>query len=80
MVHSLKKYDGFKMAAACLFLAGKVEETPKKLKDVISFSWMLDPRRKKEQVDAGLAEQSSEFWDYKVRCVCFCFVFSNCSR
>merc|ERR1711991_900151 len=29
VVHSLKKYDIFKIAATSLFLAGKVEETPK---------------------------------------------------
>jgi hypothetical protein len=45
-VYSLKKYDIFKLAAAALFLAGKVEETPKKLKEVIVVAWEGDPRRK----------------------------------
>ena len=28
-------YDRFRVATTCLFLAGKVEETPKKIKDVV---------------------------------------------
>ncbi|KAL9655835.1 hypothetical protein ABK040_000898 [Willaertia magna] len=31
-----QKYDRFIVAAACLFLAGKVEETPKKIKDILN--------------------------------------------
>mmetsp|Transcript_17697 Transcript_17697/g.26341 ORF Transcript_17697/g.26341 Transcript_17697/m.26341 type:complete len:379 (-) Transcript_17697:55-1191(-) len=34
--HSLKKGDRFVIATTCLFLASKVEETPKKLRDVIA--------------------------------------------
>eukprot|EP00899_Mesostigma_viride_P020587 jgi/Mesvir1/2852/Mv13939-RA.1 len=36
---SLMRYDRFDMAATCLFLAGKVEETPKTFRDVIMASW-----------------------------------------
>lgn len=34
-VNSYKDYDRFNIAATCLFLASKVEESPKKLKDVV---------------------------------------------
>ena len=32
---SLKKHDRFVVATACTFLAGKTEETPKKLQEVV---------------------------------------------
>ncbi|XP_074598864.1 cyclin K [Brevipalpus obovatus] len=35
MCHSFKQFPRFPTACCCLFLAGKVEETPKKCKDVI---------------------------------------------
>lgn len=61
VVFSLKKYDIFKMAAAALFLAAKVEETPKKLRDVVQVAWEGDPRRKPEELKAGLQDASLEF-------------------
>jgi hypothetical protein len=33
------------VAATCLFLAGKVEETPKSLRDVIHVTWELKHRK-----------------------------------
>ncbi len=65
VVHSLKRYDLFKLAAAALFLAGKVEETPKKLRDVVMTAWEMDPRRKPEERDKPLTEESPEFWQLK---------------
>lgn len=35
MHHSFKKFPRYVTASCCLFLAGKVEETPKKCKDII---------------------------------------------
>ncbi|XP_071962588.1 uncharacterized protein [Antedon mediterranea] len=35
MIHSFKEFPRFVTGSACLFLAGKVEETPKKCKDII---------------------------------------------
>ena len=35
MHHSFKEFPRFVTASCCLFLAGKVEETPKKCKDII---------------------------------------------
>ncbi|XP_046379957.2 cyclin-K-like [Haliotis cracherodii] len=35
MFHSFKEFHRYVTAACCLFLAGKVEETPKKCKDII---------------------------------------------
>eukprot|EP00854_Cymbomonas_tetramitiformis_P006715 gene6715-8035_t len=51
--HSLKKgpveNDHMVIAAACLFLAGKVEETPKQLKDVIFVTYKLRRKRSSER-------------------------------
>jgi hypothetical protein len=42
--HSFKTFPRFVTACACLFLAGKVEETPKKCKDIIKkASTLLSP-------------------------------------
>lgn len=38
MFHSFKTFPVYPMAATCLFLAGKVEETPKKSNDIVKFS------------------------------------------
>lgn len=38
MFHSFKMFPVYPMAATCLFLAGKVEETPKKSNDIVRFS------------------------------------------
>lgn len=38
MFHSFKEFPRYVTAACCLFLAGKVEETPKKCKDIIKIS------------------------------------------
>lgn len=35
MFHSFKQFPRYVTACCCLFLAGKVEETPKKCKDII---------------------------------------------
>ncbi|KAL3874457.1 hypothetical protein ACJMK2_037468 [Sinanodonta woodiana] len=41
MFHSFREFPRFVTAACCLFLAGKVEETPKKCKDIIKISQQL---------------------------------------
>ncbi|KAH0534300.1 cyclin-K-like [Cotesia glomerata] len=41
MKHSFKQFPRYITACACLFLAGKVEETPKKCKDIIETSKIL---------------------------------------
>lgn len=38
MFYSFKMFPVYPMAATCLFLAGKVEETPKKSSDIVRFS------------------------------------------
>lgn len=41
MFHSFKSFPRFVTACCCLFLAGKVEETPKKCKDIIKVARQL---------------------------------------
>lgn len=41
MFHSFKMFPVYPMAATCLFLAGKVEETPKKSNDIVKFSKII---------------------------------------
>jgi transcription initiation factor TFIIIB Brf1 subunit/transcription initiation factor TFIIB len=62
--HSLKEYDRYAIATTCLFLAGKVEETPKKLKDVILVTYQI---RHKEE----LKPQSQEFWEIRDQILLF---------
>jgi cyclin K len=38
MFHSFRTFPRFVTACCCLFLAGKVEETPKKAKDIIKIA------------------------------------------
>uniref|UniRef100_A0A1I7ZP37 CYCLIN domain-containing protein n=1 Tax=Steinernema glaseri TaxID=37863 RepID=A0A1I7ZP37_9BILA len=40
-VHSMKKFDHRDIAAACLFLAGKSEECPRKLDHIVQIWWRL---------------------------------------
>ncbi|XP_037073367.1 cyclin-K-like [Pollicipes pollicipes] len=46
MFHSFKEFDRYVTACCCLFLAGKVEETPKKCKDIIKVAKTLLPDTK----------------------------------
>lgn len=39
--HSFKMFPVYPMSATCLFLAGKVEETPKKSNDIVKFSKLI---------------------------------------
>ena len=73
MLQSFKQFDRWVVAASCLFLAGKVEETPKKCKDIL------------KTVKAHLTElQWARFGpDPKVRdlvCVCVCACVRACMR
>uniref|UniRef100_A0AAG5DWE4 Cyclin-K n=1 Tax=Anopheles atroparvus TaxID=41427 RepID=A0AAG5DWE4_ANOAO len=46
MFHSFRTFPRFVTASCCLFLAGKVEETPKKCKDIIKTARTLLPDEK----------------------------------
>ncbi|KAH3742633.1 CDK9 kinase-activating protein cyclin T [Pelomyxa schiedti] len=39
--HAVGTYDRFLVAAACIYIAGKAEETPRKLRDVLNVSYAL---------------------------------------
>jgi len=58
--HSIEKNDRFQIGTSCLFLAGKVEETPKKLRDVILVAHNV--RNKKSE---PLKVDSQEFNEIK---------------
>lgn len=46
MQHSFKVFPRYVTAACCLFLAGKAEETPKKIRDIIKIAkTLLDPQQ-----------------------------------
>lgn len=48
MVQSFRDFDRWVAAGACMLLAGKVEETPKKCKDIIRVaSTLLTPEQSK---------------------------------
>ena len=57
---SYDSYDRFRIATTCLFLAGKVEETPKKLKDVV-----VEAYKAQYQKQTGPDPESKEFWELK---------------
>jgi len=58
------EYDRHIIATTCLFLAGKVEETPKKLRDIIGITEQL---RYKDSVPPrkSLDFESTEFWQLR---------------
>ncbi|KAK1944644.1 Cyclin-L1-1 [Phytophthora citrophthora] len=43
---SLRQFDAFRVAVSCLFLAAKVEEKPKRIKDVVGVFYAMYRRRK----------------------------------
>lgn len=46
MLESLQKYRPREVAMACLFLAGKVEESLRKVEAVVNYCLRLEERRK----------------------------------
>jgi cyclin T len=63
--NSYEQYDRFVIANTCLFLAGKVEETPKKLKDVVIESYKAQHQKQDEPHVVVPGESSKEFWEIK---------------
>lgn len=57
---SYDSYDRFRIATTCLFLAGKVEETPKKIKDVV-----IEAYKAQHNKLTGPEPESKEFWALK---------------
>ncbi len=52
--HTRTENDWHVLAPACLFLAGKVEETPKALRDVVFVVYMLRHRKEPEKAQEAL--------------------------
>jgi len=59
---SYETYDRVTVATTCLFLASKVEESPKKLKDVV-----IETYKAHHKVDKAPDVESKEFFDLKER-------------
>ncbi|XP_025420807.1 cyclin-K isoform X2 [Sipha flava] len=57
MYHSFKTFPRYLTACCCLFLAGKVEETPKKCKDIIKIAKALLPDDKYETLGLDPKEE-----------------------
>lgn len=51
---SLRDFDAFRVAIGCLFLAAKVEERPRRIKDVLSVFYVMFRRRKWRKTRARL--------------------------
>ena len=51
MVESLAQYGAREVAMACLFLAGKVEESLRKVEAVVNYCLRLEDRRKGKEPD-----------------------------
>ena len=62
--NSYEQYDRFVIANTCLFLAGKVEETPKKLKDVVIESYRRSIRSRTSR-SRRTQRKLEEFWEIK---------------
>lgn len=57
MFHSFNEFPRYLMATTCLFLAGKVEETPKKCKDLVKAArTYLETRALKKHADMFVEE------------------------
>ncbi|KAL3808471.1 hypothetical protein ACHAXA_000884 [Cyclostephanos tholiformis] len=56
--HAFQEHDRFEVAMACLLLAGKTEESPKKLEVVIRECWKLRRRAQQMQVQAQMQSRS----------------------
>ena len=63
--NSYEQYDRFVIANTCLFLAGKVEETPKKLKDVVIESYKAQHQKQDEPHVGRTQRKLEEFWEIK---------------
>ncbi|KAG7381940.1 hypothetical protein PHYPSEUDO_005467 [Phytophthora pseudosyringae] len=50
---SLRQFDAFRVAVSCLFLAAKVEERPKRIRDVVGVFYAMFRRRKWRRATAA---------------------------
>lgn len=66
MFHSFNEFPRYLMATCCLFLAGKVEETPKKCKDLIKAAkGYLEAKQLKKHADMFNEESMKEILTYE---------------
>jgi cyclin T len=56
--HTRVENDWQQVSAACLFLAGKVEETPKALRDVVSMAYLLRHRKEQDKAQEAIKNKA----------------------
>lgn len=56
--HTWPGCDWRVVAPACLFLAGKVEETPKALRDVVCFAYLVKHKKEMEAAKERLKDKA----------------------
>ena len=61
MRHSLREYHYYEVAATCVFLATKCEETVRKLRDIVVACCQTALKNDRAQID----EQSKEYWRWR---------------
>eukprot|EP00316_Scyphosphaera_apsteinii_P015717 CAMPEP_0119305206 /NCGR_PEP_ID=MMETSP1333-20130426/6249_1 /TAXON_ID=418940 /ORGANISM="Scyphosphaera apsteinii, Strain RCC1455" /LENGTH=399 /DNA_ID=CAMNT_0007308235 /DNA_START=26 /DNA_END=1225 /DNA_ORIENTATION=+ len=62
---SYQAFDRFSIATTCLFLASKVEETPKKLKNIVSATYAVQHANNPDNKPEKLDPESHEFFEMK---------------
>ncbi|KAH7731576.1 Protein CIT-1.1 b [Aphelenchoides avenae] len=61
VIHSFKKFDARDVAAACLFLAGKSEECPRKLDHVVRAWLTIKLNTDDKQIERETLEQAADY-------------------
>ena len=56
--HTRAENDWQQVSAACLFLAGKVEETPKALRDDVSMAYLLRHRKEQDKAQEAIKNKA----------------------
>lgn len=67
MLESLKKYGAREVALACLFLAGKVEESLRKVDTVVNYCLRLEDRRRGKEPDVHPSSEVGQIRNYPLQ-------------
>ncbi|VEL19284.1 unnamed protein product [Protopolystoma xenopodis] len=77
MLHSFKQFPRFVTASCCLMLAGKVEETPKKCRDIVKAAITLLPEKVFEQFGKDPREEIMAYERVLLKTIKFDFQVSH---